>query len=172
VSANVAGGDRWAVDPEALVLFTIGTGRWDPRLFDEMLDWFALNHGPLSMQRLRNLTSRFPLAADLVAAVIAWTREPVPAQLLKDQPTPASKQPVFSPDVLGSVAAADPTFEEYGYLRPRVTRSGKSRGARRDGARGPRVPAPAPVRPRKPVGGDARATHLGTGTTGCRPDRR
>jgi hypothetical protein len=127
MSASTAGEDRWAVDPEALVLFTIGMGRWDPRLFDEMLDWIAVNHGLLSMQRLRNLTSRFPVAAGLVAAVIAWTREPVPAQLLKDQPAPAQNQPVFSPDVLGFVAVADPTFEEYGYLRPRVTRSGKSR---------------------------------------------
>lgn len=127
VSSGIAGEDRWAIDPEALVLFTIGLGRWDPRLFDEMLDWIALNHRLLSMQRLRNLTSRFPVAAGLVAAVIAWTREPVPAQLLKDQPAPAVKQPVFSPDVLGFVAVADPTFEEYGYLRPRVTRSAKSR---------------------------------------------
>lgn len=127
VSASVSGEDRWAVDPEALILFTIGLGRWDPRLFDEMLDWIALNHGLLSMQRLRNLTARFPVAAGLVAAVIAWTREPVPVQLLKDQPTPAKKQPVFSPDVLGFIAVADPAFEEYGYLRPQVTRSGKSR---------------------------------------------
>jgi hypothetical protein len=127
VSASVIGEDRWAVDPEALVLFTIGLGKWDPRLFDEMLDWLALNHGLLSMQRLRNLTRRFPVATGLVAAVIAWTREPVPAQLLKGQPAPAKKQPVFSPDVLGFVVVADPTFEEYGYLRPRVTRSGKSR---------------------------------------------
>lgn len=87
VSASVSGEDRWAVDPEALVLFTIGLRRWDPRLFDEMLDWIARNHGLLSMQRLRNLTGRFPVAAGLVAAVIAWTREP-----------------------LGFVAVADPAF--------------------------------------------------------------
>jgi hypothetical protein len=34
---------------------------------------------------------------------------------------------VFSPDVLGFVAKADPTFEEFGFIRPRATRSGKSR---------------------------------------------
>jgi hypothetical protein len=60
VSATVEGADRWAVDPEALILFTIGIGRRDPRLFDEMLDWMAFNHELLSTQRLRNLARRFP----------------------------------------------------------------------------------------------------------------
>jgi hypothetical protein len=30
-------------DPEALLLFTLEIGRTDPRLFDEVLDWLALN---------------------------------------------------------------------------------------------------------------------------------
>jgi hypothetical protein len=38
VSATVEGADHWAVDPEALILFTIGIARRDPRLFDETLD--------------------------------------------------------------------------------------------------------------------------------------
>src|SRR5438105_1946106 len=32
-----------AADPEALLLFTLELGRNDPRLFDEVLDWLALN---------------------------------------------------------------------------------------------------------------------------------
>jgi hypothetical protein len=130
VAANIAGSDPWAIDPEALILFTMGLARRDPRLFDEMLDWVALNHKLLSMQRLRNLTSRFTVDARLVGAVIAWTREPVPSQLLKSEPeskrVPA-RMPVFSPDVLGFIAKADPTFEEYGFIRPPAVRSGKSR---------------------------------------------
>ena len=31
VSANIAGFDRWAIDPEALILFTIGVARRDPQ---------------------------------------------------------------------------------------------------------------------------------------------
>jgi hypothetical protein len=38
-----------------------------------------------------------------------------------------SKRPVFSPDVLGFVAKADPIFAEHGFTRPVVVRSGKSR---------------------------------------------
>src|SRR5580698_10612832 len=78
VSATVEGADRWAVDPEALILFTIGMGRRDPRLFDEMLDWMAFNRQLLSTQRLRNLAGRFPLPSGLVAAVTAWTRQTAP----------------------------------------------------------------------------------------------
>jgi hypothetical protein len=139
VSASVMGGDRWAADPEALILFTFGIARRDPRLFDEVLDWVALNQKALSLQRLRNLTARFPVDSDLVAAAVAWAREPVPsAVLVSEERTGKSqtkelgagekaKQPVFSPDVLGFVAKADPIFAEHGFIRPVVARSGKSR---------------------------------------------
>jgi hypothetical protein len=128
VSATVRGADRWAIDPEALILFTVGIGRRDPRLFDEMLDWMAFNHELLSMQRLRNLSRRFPVPAGLVAAVTAWTRQTEPMNL------PASQQAepvqvtdaVFSPDVLAFVSQPDPVFAQYGFIRPPAARTGKS----------------------------------------------
>src|ERR1700724_2889126 len=82
VSATVEGSDRWAVDPEALILFTIGIARRDPPLFDEMLDWMAFNHELLSTQRLRNLARRFPLPSALVTAVTEWTRPTATASLI------------------------------------------------------------------------------------------
>jgi hypothetical protein len=128
VSATVEGSDRWAVDPEALILFTIGIARRDPRLFDEMLDWMAFNHELLSAQRLRNLAGRFPLPSGLVAAVTAWTRQTAPINV------PASAQvapvqdraPVFSPDVLAFVSRQDPVFARHGFSRPPAVRTGKS----------------------------------------------
>ena len=78
LSANVTGFDRWAIDPEALILFTIEVARRDPRLFDEMLDWLVSNRRLLSMQRLRNLAGRFPVDPDLVRAVLAWAGESMP----------------------------------------------------------------------------------------------
>ena len=136
VSASVTGDDRWAADPEALILFTLGIARRDPRLFDEVLDWVALNQKVLSLQRLRNLTARFPVDAGIVGAVVAWTKDPVPTHILAGQErasgTPPragdkAKQPVFSPDVLGFVARADPVFAEHGFIRPVAVRTGKSR---------------------------------------------
>jgi hypothetical protein len=127
VSASVEGADRWAVDPEALILFTIGIGRRDPRLFDEMLDWMAFNHELLSTQRLRNLARRFPVPSALVAAVMAWTRQTSPESLLVDQSGAVqSREPVFSPDVLAFVSRPDPVFAEHGFIRPPAARTGKS----------------------------------------------
>jgi hypothetical protein len=128
VSSTLAGADKWAVDPEALILFTIGIGRRDPRLFDEMLDWMAFNHELLSMQRLRNLAARFPVPAGLVAAVTAWTRQPSTANVLASkQPGPVQvAMPVFSPDVLAFVSQPDPVFAGYGFIRPPAARTGKS----------------------------------------------
>jgi hypothetical protein len=127
-SATVEGADRWAVDPEALILFTIGIARRDPRLFDEMLDWMAFNHELLSAQRLRNLARRFPLPSALVAAVTAWTRQTPPASVIaSDQGgTVQGREPVFSPDVLAFVSKPDPVFAEHGFIRPHAARTGKS----------------------------------------------
>ena len=113
VSANIAGSDRWSIDPEALILFTIEVARRDPRLFDEMLDWLAENRGLLTMQRLRNLSTRLPVDTRLVGAVIAWTGEPRPPQRPQNRHEaefPPERMPVFSPDVLGFIGEPDPTF--------------------------------------------------------------
>jgi hypothetical protein len=128
VSATVEGADRWAVDPEALILFTIGIARRDPRLFDEMLDWMAFNHQLLSTQRLRNLDGRFPLPPGLVAAVTAWTRQTAPvAPLSSDRTAPVrDTEPVFDSDVLAFVSRQDPVFAQYGFIRPPAVRTGKS----------------------------------------------
>jgi hypothetical protein len=128
VSATVEGADRWAVDPEALILFTIGIARRDPRLFDEMLDWMAFNHELLSAQRLRNLARKFPLPPGLIAAVTEWTRQTVPVDLpVSDQAVPAQgRELVFSTDVLAFISKQDPIFAQHGFIRPYAVRTGKS----------------------------------------------
>jgi hypothetical protein len=128
VSATVVGTDRWAIDPEALILFTIGIGRRDPRLFDEMLDWMAFNHELLSIQRLRNLSRRFPVPADLVAAVTAWTRQGEPMELPASQRAGSVQagDPLFNPEALAFVSQPDPFFAQYGFIRPPAARTGKS----------------------------------------------
>jgi hypothetical protein len=128
VSATVAGADGWAIDPEALILFTIGIGRHDPRLFDEMLDWMAFNHELLSIQRLRNLSRRFTLPAGLVAAVTEWTRQTPPVNAPASQQVDPDQvpEPVFSPDVLAFISRPDSVFAQHGFIRPPATRTGKS----------------------------------------------
>jgi hypothetical protein len=99
-------------------------------LFDEMLDWIAGNRRLLSMQRLRNLSGRFPIDPLLVGAIIAWTGDPAAKQWLRNQRGGGQIKenvPVFSSDIVRFIGEPDPIFEEYGYVRPRAARSGKSR---------------------------------------------
>jgi hypothetical protein len=129
VSANITYLDRWAIDPEALILFTIEIARRDPRLFDEMLDWLAHNRRLLAMQRIWNLGAKFPVDNRLIAATVAWAGESVPARWPRNpryEEASSGRIPVFSPDVLRFIAEPDPIFEEYDYIRPRVIQSGKS----------------------------------------------
>lgn len=47
--------DGFIIDPEALLLATLGIGRSDARLFDEALDWVSVNAKHLDMSRMRRL---------------------------------------------------------------------------------------------------------------------
>lgn len=71
VSAAPRRTDRWAADPEALLLFTFEIARAAPRIFDEVLDWLALNQRLVSVQRLRNLC-RDEADRSLAEASLAW----------------------------------------------------------------------------------------------------
>jgi hypothetical protein len=50
--------DPWIIDPEPMVLFSLEMGRYDPRLFDEVLDWLVVNGQWIDLQRLRGILRR------------------------------------------------------------------------------------------------------------------
>jgi hypothetical protein len=56
---GVAGGARtediWVIDPEALLVFSLEMARYEPRLFDEVLDWLVVNGKWIDIQRLRGI---------------------------------------------------------------------------------------------------------------------
>lgn len=131
LSAHSTRSDRWVADPEALALFTAEVARRDPRLFDELLDWLSLNGRLLSLQRLHNLVPRFPIERHLVDAIVAWATKAAPSLQWrkpekKDSGERPSREPLFSPDVVSFVGEPDPAFAQYGYVRPKGERSGKS----------------------------------------------
>jgi hypothetical protein len=59
------------VDPEALVVATAEFGRWDPRLFDEMLDWLVTNAATVDLARLKRLAARERVAVRHIVAATA-----------------------------------------------------------------------------------------------------
>ena len=50
----------WAIDPEPLVVFTVGIAEADPRLRDEVTDWCIRNWRNISQTRLRHVLAGQP----------------------------------------------------------------------------------------------------------------
>lgn len=46
ILASAERSDRWAADPEALLLLTFEVAREEPRLFEEVLDWPVKERAP------------------------------------------------------------------------------------------------------------------------------
>jgi hypothetical protein len=119
--------DRWAADPEALLLFTFEVARFDARLFDEVLDWLALNERLVSAQRLRNLC-RDDTDRRLADAALAWAAQAkkmgrganVESVSVKESARPLFRELRVDPE------RAEPAFADHGWLKPPTVRSGKS----------------------------------------------
>lgn len=119
--------DRWAADPEALLLLTLEVGRDDPRLFDEVLDWLLTNERLVSVQRLRNLCAddEDRLLAD---AALAWVGQHQPRARFvasQRQRRPRNPSPLFRTSSR-PVRNPDEAFLSSGFLKQAAEPSGKS----------------------------------------------
>ena len=121
--------DPWCVDPEALLLFTTTQARFDPRLFDEMLDWLWGNAQWLNVQRLKNLQKSVPLGHPrIVAAIASWLGQrstlskwhALAQHEDKGAPEPLFLQKDFTP--LPMFGAEDEIFLRYRWRRGPIKR--------------------------------------------------
>ncbi len=127
VLAAAEGSDRWAADPEALLLLSFEVGREEPRLFDEVLDWLVVNERLVSIQRLRNL-ARDEADRALVEAVVGWLGEHRRRARLEARARaggPTDTEPFFRNSQL-PVADPDPAFLAQGFVKAKSGPSGKS----------------------------------------------
>lgn len=126
ILATATRSDRWAADPEALLLLSFEVGREEPRLFEEVLDWLVRNERLISIQRLRNLI-RDEADRYLVEAVIGWLgqRRRRPRLAARRSEAPTEAQPFFRSSPL-PVSDPDPAFLAHGFLKPRSEPSAKS----------------------------------------------
>jgi hypothetical protein len=129
VLAGTDRADRWAADPEALLLFTFELGRGDPRLFDELLDWLLVNERLLSARRLRNLAHD---AEDrrLVDAALAWAasqRSAAGAGAGSKRERGNQPTTLLFRGSSARVATPDDSFLRHGLVRAPIAASGKSR---------------------------------------------
>jgi len=71
VAGHARSEDPWAIDPEALLLFSTHIARHDSRLFDEIFDWLHRNGAWINLQRLGTLHKDEGLGDSAVLAAIA-----------------------------------------------------------------------------------------------------
>jgi len=137
VAGELAFHDRWAIDPEALLAFTLLGGRHDARLFDEVLDWAVRNGRLLSVQRLKNVTEAFA-DEDVRRTISAFStivdgRDTKPrwSKLALGSPSTAGTPEPFFIDLdnkpMPLVGDLDESFLRVGYARARVQLRGMSR---------------------------------------------
>lgn len=115
----------WAADPEAHLVFTLQVARCDPRLFDEVLDWFATNSSQISVQRLRNMCIKED--EPLCEAAIDWVARN--GDRPKKLPAPRATRSLAEPLFYGrrTPTRLDESFEAFGFSRPPAKRTQKSR---------------------------------------------
>ena len=123
------------IDPEALLLISTSIARYDPRLFDEILDWLQDNAESLSLQRLTRMQKDYQFGSTTVLSAIAnrlcqhsvhnkW-KVFAHGSLAKRIEKPTTEpQPLF-PEV-GHFGEADPGFLEWGWQRSPIKYRGLS----------------------------------------------
>ncbi len=117
--------DHWIVDPEALLLFTCTMGRYDPRLFDEVIDWLKVNGTFINILRLKRIlrTEKFSGGRVLasIAGLLSKGTEVLKWKSLAENPKYAgTPEPLFfgrDGKDLPILGAPDPHFISYGFNR-------------------------------------------------------
>lgn len=134
VAGQERGALRHGIDPEALLLFSCSLGRYDQRLFDEVLDWLTKNGRFLNIQRMRNIQRRETFhGGEVLSAVADWLsqrEDPTKWKLLAKMREREDKHEdlFLLPDgrPLPQGADNDPTFLKHGFHRGPVILRGYS----------------------------------------------
>ena len=117
--------DNWIIDPEALLLLTCTLGRYDPRLFDEMLDWLKTNGWLINVMRLKRILRSETFAGEPVLAAIAGllakgAEAPKWNQLAASAARLAPAETLFFHEdgkPIPAIGEPEPHFARYGWQR-------------------------------------------------------
>ena len=117
--------EQRVIDPESLLLLSMTIGRYDARLFDEILDWLVVNGAFLNVQRLRNLMKRFDFQSQAQLSAISGllmkkSNDPLKWKRLAAPRSPRNPEPLFflkSGKPLPIPDEKAPEFIAYGLLR-------------------------------------------------------
>ncbi len=141
LSGSGAGEYKRILDPEALLVFSLEAARYDPRLFDEIIDWLIKNGGVMDIQRLRGIIkSRNPGTQALLGAVAAILMKEAKSYRRKWQSLSrcGRNKGIDKKEILFKtrdnkdypvIGGEDDIFSEYALSRPVFSASGKSKKA-------------------------------------------
>lgn len=132
-SATVESPDKWIIDPEALLLLTSSLGRWDPRLFDEVIDWILKNANFINFPRLKSILRTYHFDSERVIAAMASVVQAGNRKLnwrIPKLDIPSSPEPLFwrgkQPQPIG-YGKEDLVFRQFGFSRGVLELRGLSR---------------------------------------------
>lgn len=135
VAGQSVANEQRVVDPEPLLLVSLTICRYDARLFDEVLDWLAVNGAYLNAQRLKNLLQQFRFQCEPQLGAVATLLGKKSGTALKwktlassatfDTPEPLFFLPDGRPVPVPPDRASE--FSAYGLLRGPVKLRGHSR---------------------------------------------
>lgn len=128
VPGHIAGHSLHILDPEALILFTCTVGRYDPRIFDEMLDWIKRHERLINIQRLNTLIVNESFSGGPVVSALAnFMGRPTSAskwrRLAQDLPSQTPDEALFfmaDGRPLPVVQIPEPSFAKASFLRDAV----------------------------------------------------
>lgn len=73
IYSNIESENKFLIDPESLICTTCFFGRFDPRLFDEVMSWLSENGNMLNIDRLKNVLRCFDdLETNILGAVAEY----------------------------------------------------------------------------------------------------
>ena len=139
VLGGARGEDIWIIDPEPLLVFTLGMTRYEPRLFDEVVDWLVTNGKWIDMQRLRGiLRQKENQERRLVGAVSEFLASKgyqrkwqnlasFCFKKIPDEQENLFKEKVSKARKLLTTLETDKAFAKYGFIRNVLKPSEKSR---------------------------------------------
>ena len=130
--------ESWVIDLEALLVFTLDLARYEPRLFDEVMDWLVTNGQWIDIQRLRGiLKASSDETCRLMGAVSEFLSSQGQERKWKNLAKLCFKNIPQERDVLfrnlkGMVkpiltTEGDESFSKFGFYRPIFKLSRKSR---------------------------------------------
>lgn len=131
--------DEWIIDPEALLVFSLDIARYEPRLFDEILDWLMTNGQWVDIQRLRGIIkTKNDKTQRIMSAVAQILSQNTNSYKRKWKALASFKKvnPGIQRETLFKtkdgkpypvVGEQEPIFREYGFIRSKFRPSRKTR---------------------------------------------